>query len=193
MIFSDLYYAAEASGQVPVGFDFLRAKVAIDHQEIQRVDVFAITYQNPTRQAHWRLGADRTSPYDDEFVIAEIRHCEALADDEADLRFALTKELMHAFDTPEERVDTAEKFRQLLHEIQNRPLNASAMYQSEINTRWMALLVLCPKTFRDPLVADYKAGKLADFDIAAKFRVPEWVVPSVMDDYYVEVHRLLVK
>lgn len=195
MNFTELYRFAEGLDQPPVGFDFLRAKVNAHHKTIGRVDVFAVTFQKPNGQAHFRHAEpDRTSAYEDEFEVAEIRFCEVLQADEVEFRFALTKELMHVFDTPDEVVDTREKFKILIHEIQNSPLpqDASLMYQSDLMTRWMAILVLCPKRFRDMHLDDYRAGRLADFDIAEMFKIPEWTVKWVMDDYYDVVHRRFV-
>lgn len=195
MIFAELYRRAEALPAPPVGFDFLRGLVTAHHSDIGEVRVYATTYTPPNGQAHYRLGeADRTSGYGQEYQVAEIRYCESLDDDGRELRFALTKELMHVFDTAEERVDTPDKFRRLLHEIQNEPLgrHQSEMYRSELNTRWMALLVLCPKVFRDQYVADYRAGRIADFDIAERFEIPEWTAEALMDDYYDQVYEAFV-
>lgn len=187
MLFSQLYAYAESLPAPPVGFDFLRGQVKAHHSSIGRVDVFSVEYPVPNHQAHFRLGdRERTSPYDDEFDVAEIIYCHALATDAREMRYALTKELMHIFDGPTARVDTPEKFQQLLREIQNKPLpaDASDMLLSELDTRWMAALILCPKKFRDQYVADHKSKKLQDFDIAEIFDIPEWVIPFVMDDYY---------
>jgi len=187
MQFAELYSYAAGLPKPPVGFDFLRRLIGARHPEIGRVDVYEVEYPTPTRQAHFRLGErDRTSPYSDEFSIAEIIYCHALKADARELRYALTKEMMHIFDAPEAVVDTREKFEALLREIQNRPLpaDASTMMQSELDTRWMAAIILCPKNFRDQYVADYKAQKIASFDIAEIFDIPEWVAPFVMDDYY---------
>lgn len=195
MLFVDLYRRAEALPAPPVGFDFLRDLVVAHHADVGEVRVYATTYQPPNGQAHYKLGEpDRSSGYGEEYQVAEIRYCETLEVDDAEWRFALTKELMHVFDSEEERVDTPEKFRRLLHEIQNEPLerHQSKMYQSELNTRWMALLVLCPKPFRDLYVADYRANKIADFDIAAIFEIPEWAAESLMDDYYDVVYETFV-
>jgi hypothetical protein len=93
---------------------------------------------------------------------------------------------MHIFDKPESFVDTREKFGDLLREIQNRPLpsDASLMMKSELDTRWMAALILCPKNFRDQHFPAYTKKDLANFDIASIFDIPEWVAPFVMDPYY---------
>jgi len=195
MQFQELYLYAEGLPHPPVGFDFLRAKVKAFHPSIARVDVFRVEYPVPNRQAHYRLGdRERTSPYDDEHDVAEIIYCHALEADAREMRYALTKELMHIFDSPAAMVDTAEKFRQFLREIQNKPLPAdsSAMLLSELDTRWMAALILCPKKFRDQYVADYKSKKLQNFDIAEIFDIPEWVAPFVMDDYYESAFKKLL-
>lgn len=186
MIFRDLYERVTQLAHPPVGFDFLRKVIGAYHQEIGRVDVWAVNNPIPTRQAHFRLGFDRSSPYEEEFTVAQIIYCEELDKDERERRFALTKELMHVFDGPEARTDSREKFEQLLREIQNKPLpgDASQMLKTELDTRWMAAIILCPKKFRDEMLADYRAKKLEDFDVAERFDVPEWVVSFVMDDYY---------
>lgn len=187
MQFRDLYNFASALQHPPVGFDYLRRIVDGHHPTIGRVDVYAVEYPTPNNQAHFRLGeTDRSSPYEDEFNVAEIVYCEALAADQRELRYALTKELMHIFDGPDAVVDSREKFEKLLREIQNRPLprDASPMMLAELDTRWMAAIILCPKRFRDNYIAEYKAKTLEDFDIAEIFDIPEWVAPFVMDDYY---------
>ena len=97
---------------------------------------------------------------------------------------------MHVFDTEDERTNTKEKFKTLLREIQNKPLpeHASPMYLADLNTRWKAVMVLCPKKYRDECRAKYLLGKMEDSEIAEKFRVPEWIVPFVMDEYYDTVY-----
>ncbi len=187
MRFADLYTFAAGLLKPPVGFDYLRGQIAAHHPDIGRVDVYEVEYPAPNHQAYFRLGdRDRTSPYSDDFAVAETIYCQALKVDPRELRYALTKEMMHVFDAPGAVVDTREKFTTLLREIQNQPLpaDASEMMQSELDTRWMAAIILCPKNFRDRYVEDYGAQKIAPFDIAEIFDVPEWVVPFVMDQYY---------
>jgi hypothetical protein len=194
MLYRDLYKIAEALEKPPVTFQFLRKAVNAHHPIVGRVDVISIDYLPPTGQAFYRLSADRSSAYEEEFLVAEIVHCNNLRADIREYRYALTKELMHVFDRQAEVVDTAEKFRTLLKEIQNRPLltHASPMYVSEIATRWMAVLMLIPKKFRDEHLELYKAKDIADFDLAEIFEVPEWVVPFAMDDYYDIIYKSFV-
>lgn len=185
MIFRELYDRAAALPAPPVGFNYLCDLIVAYHDELGRIDTYAVTHPEPNKQAYYRLGEnDRSSSYDEEFQVAEIVYCDGLDADERERRFALTKELMHVFDQPDAMVDTPEKFRALLREIQNKPLDQSPMFKSELDTRWMAAIILCPKPFRDNVLADYQAKRLENFDIAEFFDIPEWVAPFVMDDYY---------
>lgn len=195
MRFRILYEIAEALKGPPIGFDYLRQQIIDHHAEIGRVDVFSVDYPQPNGQAHYRLGeTDRTSAYEEEFLVAEIRHCHTLAADQNEYRYSLTKELMHVFDPPNARVDSREKFVQLLRDIQNKPLpeHVSPMFASELDARWMACLVLCPKKFRDVFLADYRAKRIQNVDIAETFLIPEWVVPFIMDDYYETAHGIFL-
>lgn len=195
MLFKDLYKIAEEVEKPFIRFETLRKAVSAMHDGIGRVDVIAVEYPKPNKQAFYRLaGSDRSSPYDEEFTVAEIIYCDHLDHHPSERRYALTKELMHAFDTDAQRADSREKFVALMREIQNRPMpqHESAMFKSEMDTRWMAVLVLCPKRFRDQYLEPYRKGQIAAFDIAEIFRIPEWVVPFAMDDYYDVAHAALL-
>ncbi|UYN99281.1 MAG: hypothetical protein KIT02_15385 [Devosia sp.] len=197
MLFRDLYKIVEQEfTEAPVSFDFLRSTVNKGHAGVGEIKIWAITYPVPNHQAHYvLLYTDRTSGYDDEFDVAEIRYCDALDGDPFERRYALTKELMHVFDTDAEKTDTREKFIKLLKEIQNQPLaaHASAMFNSELDTRWMAAIILCPKYLRDKYYPDYWANKIEDFELSEIFQIPEWVIGFIMDDYYDEAFELLMK
>lgn len=186
MLFFELYEYVEADGLSVVSFDYLRKKIDAYHSTIGRVDVFSISYPKPNSQAHYKLGIDRTSAYDEQFIVAEIYYCQNLNGDLHSKRYALTKELMHVFDSEEEQVNTKDKFTTLISDIQNQPIfdHASPMYKSEINTRWMATLILCPKSQRDKYFDDYNNRRCEDVELAQVFRVPEWVIPLVMSNYY---------
>lgn len=187
MQFKD-FYQHVANLEAPyVRFEALRDIVNAHHQGVGRVDVIFVQHPEPNGQAFYRLtDSDRTSAYDEDFSVAEIVCCDGLRDHPRERRYACTKELMHVFDSPERSADNREKFIGLMREIQNKPMpqHESQMFRSELDTRWMAAIALCPRHMREPVVVPYKAKDLADFDIAEMFRIPEWVVPFVMDDYY---------
>ena len=118
MLFKDLYDIVVAeTHEPPVRFERLRAIINERHAGVGEVKVWAIKYAEPNNQAHYRMiGTDRSSAYEEEFILAEIRYCEALDHDEAERRYALTKELMHVFDNEDEMTNTREKFIRLVKE-----------------------------------------------------------------------------
>lgn len=197
MHFRDLYRLVEEEvKEPPVRFELLRRFINNHHSGVGEIKVWAIKYPEPNHQAHYiMLGTDRTSAYDDEFTIAEIRYCEELDNNLRDRRFALTKELMHVFDTEDEMTNTREKFVKLAKEIQNQPLieHASDMYLSELGTKWMALIVLCPRHIRDLYVKPYREKLIEGFEVAEQLNLPEWVIQYLMDDYYDTVFDSLMK
>lgn len=187
MFFRDLYRLVEQQEQPPIRFETLRHLINTTHSGVGEINVWAIKYPQPNHQAHYiMLGTDRTSPYEEEFKIAEIRYCEELDKHPRTRRFALTKELMHVFDSESEMTNTREKFIQLTKEIQNQPLpqHASDMFKAELGTKWMALIVLCPRPLRNKYFDRYHAREIEGFEVAEKLALPEWIVPYIMDDYY---------
>jgi hypothetical protein len=196
MLFKELYEFADSHERPPIRFEALRGQINAHHNAVGRVDVRRITYPNPTTSAHYILAdTDRDSPYEEEYTVAEIAYCSALDADESEKRYALTKELMHVFDTDEQRAGSRERFIQLMRDVQNRPLekHASAMYRSEMDTRWMAALILCPKSLRDPIADAFRANGISLPEVAELFRIPEWVASFVMDPYYDTAFASLVE
>lgn len=196
MNFKNLVDRVNALDSPKVPFKVLRQIINDHHAGIGIVNVRAIEYPTPNMQAFYRLvGEDRTSAYEEPFDEVEICYCSGLDGQPRERRYAWTKELMHVFDADAERVDTKEKFKTLLREIQNRPLpqDASPMYLADMNTRWKAVLVLCPKKFRDDYREKYLAGQMEAYEIAEMFRVPEWIVPFVMDEYYDTVYASFMR
>src|SRR5690606_28370954 len=112
----------------------------------------------------------------------EIVYCSSLDDDNPERRYALTKELMHAFDSEDEEASDRARFIQLMRDVQNRPLakHASPMYQSEFDTRWMAALVLCPREARAEFPTGKEATPVVVSEFAARFLIPEWVASFVL-------------
>lgn len=195
MNFREFYKRIEDVDGPFVRFEQLRAIVNAHHRAIGRVDVIFVQHHEPNRQAFYRLAdMERSSPHEEEFTVAEIVCCEGLRDHPRERRYACTKELMHVFDTDEQAASSRERFITLMREIQNKPMpqHESPMFRSELDTRWMAAIALCPRHLREPYVGPYKGKELADFDIAEIFRIPEWVVPFIMDDYYDRAFAALV-
>lgn len=194
MKFKDLYDQIEANPNKPVGFEFLRAAISDHHNGIQEVKVWRLSYNPPRRDAHFTLIDDRSSPYDGEFLVADISYCAALEREPDELMFALTKELMHVFDPPESRIDTKEKFVQFLKDLQNTPLDGQNIaLETEHRARWMALVALCPMSLRTGIKAEIEAGKALKSEVAQRLGLPEWLIDVVLDDYYEEALGILME
>lgn len=197
MLFKNLYdFVVDEFRQPPVRFERLRQLINAHHAGVGIIKVHAIKYPEHTHQAHYVMqGYNRTSAYEEEFVEAKICYCEGLDEHPRERRFALTKELMHVFDDEESMTNTREKFIQLMKEIQNKPMpeHRTKTFNTELDSRWMAAIILCPKHLRDQYVDKFRSGDLQPFEIAEMFRIPEWVVPFLMDDYYDTAFDKLVK
>lgn len=94
-------------------------------------------------------------------------------------RFVLVKELMHLFDSEIEATDNGDEFDRLLTELSVDAISRSDQMQSEINSFWMALAVLCPEQERQELEEKRKNGLIDDYGIALKLRIPQKYVPSL--------------
>ncbi|HET7255610.1 MAG TPA: hypothetical protein VFJ46_17775 [Xanthobacteraceae bacterium] len=131
-------------------------------------------------------------PYQELTWVTEIRYHKEL--DLPLRRFVCCKELMHAFDTPEERTDSAKKFEQLLDEIETPLPNelASPMFQSESRTKWMAALTLCPGPVRDRFLPLWEADELSDYEVALELQIPEPLIKTIMSDRYERVFDILI-
>lgn len=197
MHFKELYeLVCQEFSRPPVRFERLRELVNAHHQNVGEIKVWAVNYPEPIHQAHFvELGTDRTSAYDEEFTIAEIRYCAGLDALPRERRFALTKELMHVFDSEDEKTNSRERFVQLANEIQNQPLaeHASPMFTSELNTKWMAVIVLCPRHIRANYLEPYRQKQLEAFEVAETLNIPEWLVRYVMDPYYDRAFEALMQ
>jgi hypothetical protein len=100
---------------------------------------------------------------------------------------------MHVFDPRDTWIDTREKFVSFLKDLQNTPLDvANGALNTEHRAKWMALLVLCPKPFREKILAEIAAGALRS-EIAERFGLPDWFIETALDNYYDEALRILTK
>jgi hypothetical protein len=195
MHFRDFYKIVEdATGDKPVGFEFLRAQHGGGLNDVQEVKVWRQVYSPPKNEALFMLFDDRTSAYNEAYLVADISYCAGLESDPDDLLFALCKELMHVFDPPETWIDTREKFIQFLKDLQNAPFNRPNWpIEMENRARWMAILVLCPKPLRDKIAAEIQDGRALQSEVAQRLGLPEWVLDNALDDYYDEALRILTE
>lgn len=195
MRFRDLYKAVENEITQPsVRFEFLRERINQSHFGVGEINVYPVVHPKPIYQAHYILREmDRSSAYEEEYQVARIHYCTGLDNHIFLKRFALTKELMHVFDADSELTDSRDKFIELVREIQNQPISdASGMYRSELGTKWMALIILCPKPVRAQLLEQFNSG-VSVMELSAQVSLPEYLIPHILDPYYEEAFELVMR
>ncbi|RZJ16710.1 MAG: hypothetical protein EON91_12050 [Brevundimonas sp.] len=197
MHFSELYEYANGLDEPFVQLDLLVKRIIAHHPHIGDVNYYPVDVNPDIMIAHMLYERDRSSPYEEDFTVANIRYWQGLDHPPYWLRrWVCCKELMHVFDTADEKTNTRERFVQLLDELtSNRILeDASPMFASEGEAMWMALAVLCPAKLRAQHRPRWIAREVTDYDVALALKLPEALVPSIMSDYYdVALERLLKK
>lgn len=186
MNFADLYRFSNSLDGPYIRVEDLQKHVIRTHPAVHEVEFWACNLDSTISRGHMILCLDRSSPYEDEFIVASIRFASDLESDWR--RFVCCKELMHVFDISRERVDDRDKFLKLMEELENAPLPAerSPMYDSERNAEWMAVLAICPQRLRDHYLAEFNAGRMEPEAIAAALRIPDTWIKSILSDRYMK-------
>ncbi len=188
MRFADLYnHAASLAGPVVRVQHDLAPYIKLHHGAVGEVNFWEVDLDPEISFGHLVFEYDRSSAYGEEYAIANIRFCEGL--NRCWRRFVACKELMHVFDRDDERVTSRERFLQLMHELETRPLygDMSRMLTSEHEAMWKALTVLCPKPRRDEFMQRWTEKSIGAYDIAVHFLIPADCVSALMGPYYDDV------
>ena len=184
MNFADLYRYSNslATGHTPV--ELLRRLVVDQHPTVHDVRFWACDLDQNISRGHMLLELDRSSAYDDEFIVASIRFDRALND--CWRRFVCCKELMHVFDKSLERTSNKDRYLKLMSELENNPISvdSSPMFTSERNAEWMAILALCPPRLRDLYLNQFASKEIDSLAVAGALRIPEVYVRVVMSAAY---------
>jgi hypothetical protein len=107
-------------------------------------------------------------------------------------RFVYVKELMHIFGVNSQATDTGDKFESLLNEFAASTNSISPQMQSEYDSFWMALGVLCPESIRKEYQKMKIAQEIDDYTIACNLRIPQQYVPRLFDSRYLpSITRLI--
>lgn len=91
-------------------------------------------------------------------------------------RIVYTKELMHAFDEPEEKADTPETLDLQMNRISDPNADMSPQYRAEIKAQWRALGVLCSEEMREIFREEIEANATSEAVVAARLGIPELFV-----------------
>jgi hypothetical protein len=177
---------AEQQAVLPVRFPALLKLVHERHTGINEVKLYPVDFGSRRDTAYFVLHDEpendmRESAHEPECFNARIAFCQHLREDPHEFNFVMTKELMHVFDSADERVTSKERFIQLLNDAERMSVeSATAEWRADIWAYWRALVVLCPKSRRDELKAKLEAQEITEIQVAEEFLIPERMVRSVM-------------
>lgn len=195
MKFGDFINLLHAGDTDSVSVEDIKNILLAHHHGLGDIDIHAIYYNEPTGGAMFRrTGEDRTSAYEDVFTHVEVTYCASLDGHSRQRRYAITKELMHSFDPPEAWAKDMGALNRLVVDIVNEPLpqDRTPEYVSEIDTRWKALVALCPLRRRNDLVSTLQNEKSHPADISEAFGIPLWTVPYVVGEYFLKARQDLI-
>lgn len=184
MNFIDLYRFANEQTDDSVPVESLRKQVIAHHTTVGDVEFWGCQLDSDVSRGHMVLSLDRSSAYDDAYIVASVRFDADL--DKAWRRYVCCKELMHVFDDSFQRVDCREKFLRLMEELENNPIavNQSEMFKSERDAEWQALLALCPPRLRQMYKPVFDSGELDADAVAARLIVPPVLIRAIMGAQY---------
>ena len=107
-------------------------------------------------------------------------------------RIVYTKELMHAFDTDEEKADTPEKFDLQMQDLADPSTDRAPQARAEIKALWRALGVLCNADLREQFRLQFESNEISAAVIAARLRIPESYIRHLLrNDFQNIVDRLM--
>lgn len=95
-------------------------------------------------------------------------------------RFVYTKELMHVFDTAEEKASDEKSFDTQIEKFGDPAAGMSPQYRAEIKALWRALGVLCPEATRKHLRASLESNSISYDVVSATLRLPVIYVRELM-------------
>lgn len=195
MSYARLYEHVDNRRRYPVSIERVLVPKIIEITPQDRVYFTPVELDTEVSLGHIKQYRQQNSVYDsDPEWITDIRYASTL--NVCWKRFVCCKELMHVFDSEDERSGSAERFQTLLNELEAPPLpgQASEMYYSENRTKWKALAILCPLSVRNHILARRLAGELQDdYDIALELRIPEDYVQAILSDRFPYVVAALLE
>lgn len=165
---------------------------------IEDINIVPVAQKPQDPLGHYELHGNRQSRWDeDDAWVVLISYNKAFKDSNnlCYMRYVCAKELMHIFDTKDGQISDADKFRTLLSEIEFQPPreNRSEAYWAENSAFWKALLVLCPKRFRDEIKVKWESKEYTDYEVALHFRIPEELVGALFSEGYEQAYKAHLK
>lgn len=176
----------------PVSVREIQAEI-IEIGMVAEIHVDAVDLDKSISKGHIIIEDQREALHDDAHLVAQIRVDRDL--NRCWIRYVTCKELMHVFDNEDEVVSNAERFHELMEEVDSPRMGGdiSPRYISEFSAMWMALLILCPRDARNEWKGRLERGEVTPYQVALRFRIPEDVVHGLMDDYYERAYERLIE
>lgn len=102
-------------------------------------------------------------------------------------RIVYAKELMHAFDEPDEKADTRERFDRQIERVADPTAAISPQFVAEVKALWRALGVLCSESARSEFRRLIAERVMSDSVVAAHLRIPELFIGTLVRDDFEEI------
>ena len=102
-------------------------------------------------------------------------------------RVVYAKELMHAFDEPNEKADTPEKFDLQIERVADPTAAMSPQYMAESKALWRALGVLCSAEKRAEFREAISRDAMSEAIVATLLRIPERFVGTLVRGDFEEI------
>jgi hypothetical protein len=183
MNFTDIYRFANGLERKNTPFRALSERIVAFHPHVGEIALYPCKLDTSISLGHIVYDQDRTSPYNGTHDVAIICFSDEL--NRCWQRLVCTKELMHVFDGTQGRTNSRDRFITLLAELETAPRyeDASAMFKTERDALWKAILVLCPERLHRQYI---KPGLTAEEigDVAQSLRVPVQAVRAIASPYY---------
>ena len=102
-------------------------------------------------------------------------------------RVVYAKELMHAFDEPDEKADTRKKFDRQIERIADPTAAMSPQFLAEVKALWRALGVLCSESARAEFRSMIAERVMSDTMVAAQLRIPELFIGTLVREDFEDI------
>lgn len=99
-------------------------------------------------------------------------------------RFVLTKEIMHVFDTEDEKAQNPDQLDVQIERLSDPSAPISPQYIAELKAQWRALAVLCQEEKRQEYKRQLEADEISFEVVAAALQIPSGVVRNMMSEAY---------
>ena len=106
-------------------------------------------------------------------------------------RIVYTKELMHAFDEPDEKTDTPEKFDVQSEKFSDPSVEVSPQFRAEVKALWRALGALCPEELRLEFKSAIDNERMSEAVVAARLRIPiQFIRLLIRNDFIKNIEKI---